>query len=237
MAGSAFPPTSWSLIRQLKGAEAAERERHLHRLIEGYWEPIYWVIRQHWQRPDQDARDLTQQFFTSSVLEGTLLEDFAPDRGSFRAFLRGAIARFMIDDIRAAQSQKRGGRVRVLSLDDAELELGGAAPEGQPSTPEEVFDAAWTRIVFLRATRTLEQQLEGEGKARSFEIFQKYDLGSEAAPSYQAVADQMGLSVAQVKHGLVEARAAFRDIVTEIVGSYVDGPEELRRELMRLFGA
>jgi len=206
----AFPATSWSLICQLNEPETAERQRHLHRLIELYWEPVYWVIRQHWNRGDEDARDLTQQFFTSAVLEGTLLDNFAPNRGSFRAFVCGAIAHFMIDDIRAAQSQKRGGGVRTLSLDGAALELASAVPVGQRATPEEVFDAAWTRIVFTRATKLLAERLEADGKGASFDVFQRYDLASGAAPSYRSVADAMGLSVDRVKHALAEAREVFR---------------------------
>ena len=236
MASGAFPATSWSLIRHLKDTQTAERQRHLQRLIALYWEPVYWVIRQHWNRGDDDARDLTQQFFTTTVLEGTLLNNFAPNRGSFRAFVCGAIAHFIIDDIRAAEAQKRGGGVRTLSLDGAGLELASAVPVGQRTTPEEVFDAAWTRIVFLRATKLLGERLEAEGKTGSFEIFQSYDLATGAAPSYKSVAEALGLTVDQVKHGLVEARAVFRDIVTEIVRSYVDGPEELARELRRLLG-
>lgn len=187
--------------------------------------------------PKPDARDLTQQFFTSVVLQGTLVKNFAPSRGSFRGFVCGAIANFMIDDIRAAQSQKRGGGVRWLSLDGAALELASAIPDGQRATPEEVFDAAWTRIVFARATKALAAKLEADGKATCFEIFQRYDLASGAAPSYKGVGDALGLSVDQVKHGLAEARDGLRDIVTDIVRSYVDGPDELARELRRLLGA
>jgi hypothetical protein len=43
--------------------------------------------------------------------------------------------------------------------------------------------------------------------------------------------------VPQVKHALLLARAAFREIVTELVRGYVDDPADLATELRRLFGA
>jgi len=234
--GRDFPATSWSLVRRLKEDQGTERQQHLARLIELYWEPVYWVIRHHWQRTDQDARDLTQEFFESAVLQGTLLENFAPNRGTFRGYVCGAISNFIIDQDRASQAQKRGGGIRLLSLEGAGLELANEPHLAERSTPEQVFDAAWTRIVFARATKLLAQRLEGEGKAVCLDVFRRYDLAEGTAPSYKTVGEALGLSVDQVKHALAQARDAFREVVTGIVSSYVDGPDELRLELRRLLG-
>lgn len=235
---AAFPATSWSLIRNLKDAGSADRDRHLERLVQLYWAPVFCVIRHGWAGNDQDAKDLTQQFFLSVVLEGTLVRNFVPDRGSFRAFLRGAITNFMRDELKAQSRQKRGGGVRPLSLDDDGVDLANLVPNADGLTPEQVFDAAWTRTVLGRALRLLEERLRADGRAHSLEVFRRYDLGDGGgAASYREVGDALGLSADQVKHALGEARDAFRDIVTSIVRGYVDGPEELMREMRHLLGA
>jgi RNA polymerase sigma factor (sigma-70 family) len=235
---AAFPATSWSLICNLKDAGNEDRERHLQRLLQLYWAPVFCVIRHSWTKTDADAKDLTQQFFLSVVLEGTLMKNFVPDRGSFRSFLRGAITNFMRDEIKAQTRQKRGGGMRPLSLDDDGVDLANLVPNADGMSPEQVFDAAWSRIVLGRALRLLEQRLRADGREQSLEVFRRYDLGeSGGAASYREVGEALGLTADQVKHALGEARDAFREIVTSIVRGYVDGPEELMREMRHLLGA
>jgi RNA polymerase sigma factor (sigma-70 family) len=235
--GAAFPVTSWSLICQLKDSQTGDRDRHLERLLGLYWAPVFCVIRHGWAKTDADAKDLTQEFFLSVVLEGTLMKNFAPDRGSFRAFLRGAITNFMRDEIKAQTRQKRGGGMRPISLDDDGVDLGKLVPDAEGLSPEQVFDAAWTRIVLARALKVLEQRLRADGREPALEAFRRYDLGASGAASYREIGEDLGLSPDQVKHALAEARDTFRDIVTSIVRGYVDGPEELVREMRHLLGA
>jgi DNA-directed RNA polymerase specialized sigma24 family protein len=182
-----------------------------------------------------DAKDLTQAFFTEAVLEGNLLRSFVPERGSFRAFLRRAITYFMCEAKRDASREKRGGNLTFISadaIDDAD-----APADGSPELPpDEVFDRAWNRLVLARALERLEARLDREGKAAAFELFERYELdGERTSLSYADIGRSYGLTAAQVKHALMHARAAFRDVVTEVVRDYVDGPEDLNRELELLF--
>jgi RNA polymerase sigma-70 factor (ECF subfamily) len=249
-----FPSTVWSVIRKAQDPTAPEYERHLKRLVELYWRPVYCVIRHAWARTDDDAKDLTQEFFATVILDWSLVQSYVPERGSFRGLLRAAITSFMKNTVRDASRKKRGGGIPALSLDGEASALVAAIPDPGALTPEQLFDVAWNRVVMTRAVELLERKLTSEGKAAAFEAFRRYDLeglaqapqeeGAARSPvkedvqkSYAALGEALGMSVPQVKHALLHARAAFRDVVGDIVRGYVDGPEELAAELRNLFSS
>ena len=58
-----FPATRWSLIVAARSAEPEERQRALDILIAAYWKPVYKYIRLRWDKDNEQAKDLTQEFF------------------------------------------------------------------------------------------------------------------------------------------------------------------------------
>jgi RNA polymerase sigma factor (sigma-70 family) len=232
-----FPSTSWSLILRAREPASPDYARSLERLIELYWRPVYCVIRHAYTKDHDEAKDLTQDFFATVVLDRELVRRYAPERGSFRSFLRPALTRFMHDVARGAGRQKRGGGAPVVSLE----RLGGAAVEpvlgAETLTPEQVFDRAWNETVMGHALALLEKRLAAEGKQAAYEAFRRYDL--EAPPeglSYAALAEALSMSVPQVKHALIYARDALREIVMDLVRGYVDDPSDLAVEVRSLLG-
>jgi RNA polymerase sigma factor (sigma-70 family) len=197
-----FPPTHWSAIRHAHDPASADYERHLRALVELYWKPVYWVIRHAWSRGNDEAKDLTQEFFAEVMLERSLSRGYDPERGSFRLFLRTALTRFMSNTVRDAGRQKRGGGQRLLPLDALEGDVLPAPEEGTALTPDEAFDAAWNRTVIDQAVALVERRLTADGKAAVFALWKRYDLeGGAAELSYAALAQAFALSVPQVKNG------------------------------------
>lgn len=232
-----FPSTSWSVILRAKDSSSPEYARHLGRLIELYWRPVFCVIRHAYKRTRDDAKDLTQDFFASVVLDRALVRTFAPERGSFRALLRTALTNFMRDLARHDGSRKRGGGVAPIPIDELTAEALDAVPGSDQMTPEQLFDLSWNETVMSGALARLEERLTGEGRAGVLEVFRRYDLCDDGArPSYADLGGELGLSVPQVKHALLHARATFRELVTGMVRAYVDDPADLAAELHRLLG-
>lgn len=235
-----FPATCWSAIRHARDVSGPEAQPHLARLVELYWKPVYCVIRHARAASVDDAKDLTQEFFAAVVLGGGLIERSDPARGSFRALLRTALNGFLVDRARSAGRQKRGGGAPPLPL-DPEGDAGHLLGDAQGLTPDQMFDLAWTRAVFGDAVAELERRLAAAGRAPRFEAFRRFYLEPHGAaagrPSYAAVGEALGLTPVQVKHALVEARAELRAVLIEAVREYVDGPEDLARELRALLGA
>lgn len=233
-----FPATSWSMIRHAQDPSSPEYERHLRRLVELYWRPVFLVIRKAWSRPTDEARDLTQEFFAQVVLDRGLVRSFAPERGSFRSLIRAAIKRFMLNVTRDSKRQKRGGGSEIVSIDDATVhEADGPLGDAGRLSPEELFDAAWNRAVISEALGRLEARLVASGDALALGAFKRYDVeGDREELTYEDAARGFGVSVPQFKRALFYARELFREAVTELVREYVDGPEELDRELRAFFG-
>lgn len=235
-----FPATSWSVIVNARDPDHPQYARTLHRLIELYWKPVYCVIRHARRCGPDDAKDLTQAFFTDVVLDRSLLANYRQERGSFRSLLRAAIANYLQDEARFRDRKKRGGGTVPLSLDgwgDLEPEL-GELPDARSLSPEQLFDLAWNEAVMSTGLSRLEARLAAEGKQTAFELFKRYDVDGESESlSYEALGRAAGLSVPQVKHALLLARGAFREIVTELVRGYVDDSADLAAELRHLFGA
>ena len=83
MAGEQFPVTRWSVIDAVKSQDPEEHARALDTLFAAYWKPVYKYVRLRWNRPAEDAQDLTQGFF-AEVLERELLAKYDPAKSKLR---------------------------------------------------------------------------------------------------------------------------------------------------------
>ena len=71
--GDRFPLTRWSVIDAARSGDETERVRAMDTLCAAYWKPVYKYVRLRWNRPIEDAQDLTQGFF-ARVIERDLLD-------------------------------------------------------------------------------------------------------------------------------------------------------------------
>lgn len=219
-----FPETTWATARRRDSGA-------MQRLVSQYWKPVYCLIRHTWARRNEDAKDLTQEFFTRILIEGSLLESFSVEKGSFRSFLKSSIANFVRNSARDAQRQKRGGGTSVVPMSEDE-----AFPDPSAQTPEEAFDAAWKQEVLDRAMARVEERLRTQGKPRAFEVLRRYELESQSA-SYGEIGASLGMTADAVKHSLTLARKELRNAVLEVISDYVETPDDLMSEVRELFAA
>src|SRR6266851_1982264 len=109
-----FRTTHWSMIVAAQDGESTEARAALAELCEAYWYPLYAFIRRQGHSME-DARDLTQEFFTR-LLEKDYLGAADRERGKFRSFLLGCCKHFLANEHDRAKALKRGGGVAVRSL-------------------------------------------------------------------------------------------------------------------------
>jgi RNA polymerase sigma factor (sigma-70 family) len=232
-----FPSTRQSVLASLGEIKPGGRDRDLERLISLYWKPVYCLIRRMGTRRNEDAKDLTQEFFARVVLEGALAERYTPDKGSFRAYLKTSVRNFLRNEHRDATRLKRGGEESPLGFQIGDVDLLEVVPDAQAVAPEELFDAAWRGVVLGKALQLLEERLAAEGKAAVFDVFRRYELESDGGePSYESVARALDLSADTVKNHLTRAREEFRKAVRTVVCGTVADPKDLTAELRELFG-
>jgi RNA polymerase sigma factor (sigma-70 family) len=230
--GRYFPPTSVALIRSLRASGSRRYNEAVTRLYSLYWKPVYCLIRSKGARSNEDAKDLTEEFFVNAVLEGTLIDSYSSDKGSFRVYLRAAVSNFVRDWNRTARRQKRGGGAHVFSL---QFEEDANLPEDRSAlTPEEAFDAAWKDVVRSRALALTEKRLRAEEKQLYFEVFRSYTFESDI--TYQKIGDELNLTPVTVKNYLKHARKEFQTAVKDVMSEYVETPDGLSAEMKELFG-
>ena len=236
MPGSAqFPSTHWSIVLAARNREAPDYRESMDRLIGIYWRPVYVYIRAAWSRSNAESKDLTQEFL-SRLIAGNLLEQYDRNKGRFRAYLKGALRHFLMDEKKSASRQKRGGGLQKLSLDfeseDKQFEV--AAETG---TPDELFDKAWGRAIMQRAIETLHSQLKEQKREICYQVFERYEFPPPDAgdTSYKTVANEMKLKESTVKAHLTYARLRLKKILRDKVFHTVTSEEELFQELKELF--
>ncbi len=228
-----FPSTSWALIAGARRGTDEARRNALDLLCRRYWPPVFHFVRRAWNKPDVDARDLTQSFFLW-ILEGDALTRFKPERGRFRAYLKMLLRSFAANEHEAQRAVKRGGSVNTFSLDGAAIqaEFAGLSAEN----PEQIFDWSWRREILDRAVERARGHFGGD-RAIQFQVFEEYDLvQDDAKPTYAELSARLGLSEPKVRNYLFIVRERVRSEARAELAQTVTDPEQLEEEWRALFG-
>lgn len=228
-ADRAFPSTRWSRIQAAREAGSPEHREALEQLSRSYWKPVYAYLRAVRRLPNEDAKDLAQEFFLELV-EGGLLVRFSPQQGSFRNYLRGAVRLFLLEHHEREGRLKRGGGRKIFSMDDDRATID---EPGSTRTPEELFDLQWAESVFHDAVDRLRDESESAGQGDAFRIFDRYELSSESGetPSYSALAAEFGIKETDVENRLKHCRKRFRALILDRIRDTVSTEVEVTAEL------
>lgn len=204
-----FPPTPAAL-------RAAPAIDELSRL---YWKPVYHYLRTVGRRSNDDAKDLTQQFFLH-LMKNQAVERYRPGRGPLRSFLKACLRNFLIDEFRKREEP-------TLPLD------GAAEPTAQA---ESEYEREWLISVMEAALRDVREELVAAGRDAHWKVFEAYDLRAKDAPkrTYEDLARELGLSEDDVRGALQFVRRRLRDRAIEQVRRSVSDPRELYSELGHL---
>ena len=236
-----FPLTRRSVIEAARSIDAEEREQALEALCAAYWKPVYKYIRWRWNRPAEAAQDLTQEFF-AELLERELLDKFDAGKSRLRTYLRVCVDSLVMNEDKAGRRQKRGGSLPHIALDfsAAEEELGATAidPEkiASPESLEEFFEKEWVRSLFALAVEDLRKLCDERERARTFHLFEAYDLDGDSKLSYEQLSKDYGISVTDVTNALAWARREFRRIALDRLRELCGSQEEFQREARAAFG-
>jgi hypothetical protein len=232
-----FPVTNQSAIAAARSDDHAVRQRAFDTILSSYWKPAYKYIRLKWQANNEDAKDLTQGFFTNAF-EKNHFANYDARKASFQTFLRTCLDGFVANEKKAGKRLKRGGNLNHFQLDflSAEDELAMQAATIDLS-PEDYFHREWVRWMFTMSVETLREQYEAAGRNVHFQLFEAYDLRDEQASiSYTSLAKAFGLEPATVNNYLAATRRDFRRIVLDKLREITATDEEFRTEARSLLG-
>ena len=165
----AFLTTHWSLIEDARSPEEDKDGALIGLLLERYWKPVYCYLRRKGYH-NEEAKDLTQDFFHEVVLGHHLIDKADPAKGRFRSFLLMALTRYLINRHAEETAQKRIPKDKLASL-----EMTDEPPEAYHSastlTPEDSFNYAWVSTLLERVLAEVESACHKDGKSVHWDLF------------------------------------------------------------------
>jgi RNA polymerase sigma-70 factor (ECF subfamily) len=227
-----FLTTHWSLIEDVKAGSDKDGAL-IELLLHIYWKPIYCYLR-HKGYDNEQAKDLTQDFFHEVVLNRNLIGRADKDKGRFRSFLLYAINQYLINRERDQRAKKRIPREKLASLDIAE-------PPDLPqsfakATAEDSYHYAWLSALLERVTAEVKTAFQEQGMDTHWALFHERVLQSILSNS-----DPVSLMQLCENHGIGDTKKAsnmivtvkrrFRKVLMELVRNTVVSEEQAREEL------
>lgn len=228
---TAFKSTQWSQVFAAGRIDAPNSGQALESLCRQYWYPIYAFLRR-WGHDRQNARDLTQGFF-AYLLEQSLLRRADPDKGRFRSFLLGSLRMFISNQQARDHALKRGGGIRIVSIDEQSAEGRYAHEPATGLTPERLFDRRWALELIAEALRRLEAEYLRAGLPDLFAALQPYLTGDQSG-DFADLAARLKKSEGAARVMVCRLRNHFRKLIREVIAATVSGPEQVEAELKEL---
>lgn len=229
----AFPQTTQGILARF--GSSGDYRGGVELLAQRYWKPVYAYVRARWAKSNEDAKDLTQAFFLG-LLEDDSLERFKPELGSFRRYLKVLLQRFLGHEDRALARLKRGGGIRILSLDAEDQALREVVPDSRATEPDKIFERAWTVEVLKRATERTREYFHRANQDAAFRIYEDYVLGPpDGRPTYSQLALRHGLKEREVETFLTLVRQRMREELLHELADLTTDDRHLREEWDALF--
>ncbi len=222
------------MVLQAGKDQSNQTNEALERLCRTYWPPLYAFIRRR-GHGEEDARDLTQEFFLS-LLERRDFGTVHPGKGKFRTFLLSALSHFLSNQRDRAQAIKRGGGRTIVSLEELNAERERFQPASDVA-PDKSFDLRWATTVLEHALAQLEQEMANAGKAAQFSELKPYLTDDPDEGDYGAAAAKLNASRQSVAVLVHRLRRRYRELVRAEVAETVISPLDLEEEIRHLFQA
>jgi DNA-directed RNA polymerase specialized sigma24 family protein len=234
--GQAFLTTHWSFIGNVGSSDEDKNRALVDLLLNRYWKPVYCYLRRKGYDNEQ-AKDLTQDFFHEVVLGRHLVEKADKSKGRFRSFLLIALNRYLIDVKNKKVALKRIPKNKLIPLDKIEpLELPQAITQ---SAPEETFNYAWVSTLLEQVLDEVEATCYEDGKTIYWKVFQDRVLqpirNRTAPPSLRDICNKYGVQDdAKASNIIVTVKRRFQTALRKQLRDSVVSEEQVNGELEEL---
>ena len=226
----AFPSTQWTLVRKL--ADPQTREDAFQALCKKYWGPVYAFLCQRYQ--SADAEDITQEFFFT-VMKQELFQRADSSEGKLRSWLLKSLNYCLANRSRSQNSVKRGGRVKIVGLQDEGLRMEMQGIAAVATSPTDAFDKAWLNNILHNTLEALSKQYRDSGKERLFEALQPWLIGDQDESSQAEAAVNCGIGLANFRVQLHRLRKRYSQELRNQILDTLENDEQFDEEVQRLF--
>lgn len=224
---SRFDTTRWSLVLQAREG-VPQSHAALEALCRSYRPPVLAYVRSRGYAVDA-AEDLVQGFF-EKFLDHSWHATAERERGRFRTYLLTMLKRYLSDSVTEAHAQKRGGDLRIESIDDHES-------LGTDETPERTFERIWAITLLGRALNRLRSEADAAGKRALFDALREFLVERPDEADYARVAEQLNLRRNTLAVAVHRLRHRLRELIEEELADTTAAQDDLDAELRDLKGA
>lgn len=228
-----FATTRWSMVRAAGTDDSPESREALEDLCLAYWHPLYGYVRRSGHAAAQ-AQDLTQGFILS-LLTRDAIGTADPDRGRFRSFLLGSLNKFLVDQHRYENAQKRGGGLHTFSIDAEKAEQRYLNEPVEKLTPEKIFQRQWALTMLDRAQSRLRQTYTDSNQSALFEQLLPHLSRDQERLPYREIAAALNMKEGAIKVAAHRLKQRYREALRYEILQTLDSPDELDDELRQLF--
>ena len=233
--GDKFLSTHWSLVEDVK-QQGDGKLALMDLLIQRYWKPVYCYLRRKGY-PNEQAKDLTQDFFHEVVLNRHLIERADPALGSFRSLLLHALNQYLIDERRKEGTRKRIPKDKLVSLDIPDTE--GLTEGMQAFDPEESFNYAWRVDLLDCAINEVKDSYTAQGMEVHWRLFHNHVLapilqGREPPPLKDSFLEYGLESAAVASHMLTTVKRRLQNVLKRHVRQMALTSEAVEEELQEI---
>ena len=225
-----FATTRWTIVAAAQDAESPGNRAAWEELARRYWKPVQAYIRGRCGA-EAEADDLTQEFFARLIARDYLAR-VDPAKGAFRAFLRMAAGRFLLNEWDRRRALKRGGAHEIVSFDGMdEAQRRRSEPRDERSA-ETAYERRWALTLLERAFERLRADYAKGGRENDFETMKAHLALGRAEVDYARLAEKLGVAEGAARVALhrlrQRLRAHFRAEVAETVGDEAEVEAEMR---------
>jgi RNA polymerase sigma-70 factor (ECF subfamily) len=158
------------------------------------------------------------------------------EKGRFRTFLLAAFGHYLANEWDRLRACKRGGRRKIVSLDQNDGESRYGAEPSHNETPERIFDRRWALTLLEHALLRLEREWQETGRTALFTAL-KPALAGDRGASYVELARSLGTTEGAIKTAVCRLRARCAMYIRDEIAQTVASPSEIEEELKQLFTA
>lgn len=227
-----FGATQWGMIRLSAKTEAPGAREALSELCTAYWFPLYAFLRRK-NYTAHDAQDLTQSFLAHFV-ESRSQARADPLKGKFRSYLLSAFQNFLADDGDRRKTQKRGGALQFVSLNEQDAEARIGLEASQMFSPEKTFELQWANTLLDRAMAQVRVEFIKKHAPAVFDALKIFLLGDKGIESYEKVSAQLAIPLATIKTLIHRMRRDYRAILRSEIANTLSPHDDVDEEIRHL---
>lgn len=226
-----FQTTRWSLVLSARSDDAAAADA-LAELCRSYRAAVLAYIRGSGY-PGQDAEDLTQGFFLK-FLEKRYDIGAERSRGRFRNYLLSALQGYLANHRDAALAAKRGGGMRMDSLEAANAaeELRDARP-----TPEREFEREYALAMVSVALARLRDEAEAAGRGAQYARLAIYVVDPPDSGEFRTLAQNLDVPANTLSVQVRRMRQRLLELLRLELAQTVSDPTDVDAEMQALRAA